>query len=82
MLFRSVTNKVNLGENKKVREPLRFLDFFGGDCWTRTSDLLRVNYNRFEYIGTEANKNNNICCDFATFRRAILQGLALAPVGN
>jgi len=21
---------------------LRFLDFFGGDCWTRTSDLLRV----------------------------------------
>ena len=39
-------------------------------------------YNRFEYIGTKVNKNNNICCDFATFRRAILQGLALAPVGN
>ena len=54
----------------------------GGDCWTRTSDLLRVNYNRFEYIDTKINKNNNICCDFATFRRAILQGLALAPVGN
>lgn len=41
-----------------------------------------VNYNRFEYIDTKINKNNNICCDFATFRRAILQGLALAPVGN
>ena len=44
--------------------------------------LQSVNYNRFEYIDTKINKNNNICCDFATFRRAILQGLALAPVGN
>lgn len=45
-------------------------------------NALCVNYNRFEYIDTKINKNNNICCDFATFRRAILQGLALAPVGN
>jgi hypothetical protein len=41
-----------------------------------------VNYNRFEYIGTKFNKNKNIRCDFATFHRAILQGLALASVGN
>ena len=43
---------------------------------------IELNYNRFEYISTKVNKNNNICCDFATFHRAILHGLALAPVGN
>ena len=31
-----------MSKNKKVQESLKFLDFFGGDCWTRTSDLLRV----------------------------------------
>lgn len=63
-----ITKSVN-GEKKEKGE-------------NRASDTMGVNYNHFEYIGTKFNKNNNICCDFATFRRAILQGLALAPVGN
>ncbi len=27
---------------KNPRNPHGYEDFFGGDCWTRTSDLLRV----------------------------------------
>ena len=37
-------NAVSLFEsiNKKVPDFLRNRELFGGDCWTRTSDLLRV----------------------------------------
>ena len=60
-------------------------DHFPWRCYSYEQAIwkvLRVNYNRFEYIGTKVNKNNNICCDFATFHRVILHRLALAPVGN
>ena len=31
-------------KKKKALKPLSFKAFFGGDCWTRTSDLLRVKH--------------------------------------
>lgn len=70
-----VINSVSFVDGKRCRETSWFKFY-------KEADRICVNYNRFEYIDTKINKNNNICCDFATFRRAILQGLALAPVGN
>lgn len=43
---------------------------------------LALKYTRSEYISTKVNKNNSICCDFATFSRVILHSPALALVGN